>query len=143
MACCWVILLASTATAGTMHSHAHPAAITDGAPWNPQASHAVSPFGVKPEAKRLHCELLGHNPLLPCPHHKIPAEGKDNFYLSNGCGGGPFQAPFYRSFGDSPRFLIPVATVEEDVPVALHVFSSTVFYDSTFTFSLDRPPRAL
>ena len=143
LACFWVILMASTATAGSMHSHAHPAGVTYGTPLYPQATKAVSPFEVKPGDKRLHCELLGHNPLLPCPHHKVPAEGKDNCYLTNECGGGPFQAPSLRSVGDSPRFLVPVASVEDDLQIAVSPTSRTAFYDPFYFHSLDRPPRAL
>jgi hypothetical protein len=142
-ACFWVILLASTATAGTMHSHAHPAMVTDRAPLHPHAPQAVSPFDAKLGGKRLHCELLGHNPLMPCPHHKVPAEGEANCFISNECGGGPFQAPSYRSLGDSPRFLIPVVTAENSSQFTVSVFNNSVLYDSTFFHSLDRPPRAL
>ena len=143
LACFWVILMTSTAMAGSMHSHDHHAGVADGAPLNPHAPQAVSPFEVKLRDKGLHCELLGHNPLLPCPHHKIPAEGKDNYYLTNECGGGPFQAPSSRSVGDSPRFLLPVVTVEDNSRISINVSSSSVFYDPFFSHPLDRPPRAL
>ena len=142
MACCWVILVASTAMAGSMHLHAHPAMVTDGAPWHPHTP-AVSPFEVKLGDKRLHCELLGHSPLLPCPHHKVPAGGEKDCYLANECGGGPFQAPSSRSVGDSPRYLVPVGTAEDDSQVAMNVFNSSILYDFTYFHSLDRPPRAL
>jgi hypothetical protein len=142
-ACFWVILLASTATAGTMHSHAHHAVVTDGAPLHPHAPKAVSPFEVKLGGKRLHCELLGHNPLLPCPHHKVPAEGEANCYLSSECGGGPFQAPSSRSLSDSSRFLIPVITAEDDSQIVTSFISQAVFYDPFYPLSFDRPPRAL
>jgi len=143
LACFWVILTASTAMAGLTHSHTHPAGVTDGAPLHPQVPTAVSPFEVKLGDKRLHCELLGHNPLLPCPHHKIPAGEKDNCYLSTECGGGPFQAPTSRSFGDSPRYLVPLVSIEDDLQIAVSFISQTVFYDPFYSHSLDRPPRAL
>ena len=145
LACFWVILVASTATAssGHLHGHAHPAMVTDGAPWHPQAHQAVSPFEVIPGDKRLHCELLGHSPLLPCPHHKVPAGGKEECYLANECGGGPFQAPGSRSGVDSPRYLIPVAVAEDNLPIAVSSISPAVFYDPFYSHSLDRPPRAL
>ena len=113
LACLGVILMASTATAGSVHSraHVHPAVVIDGAPLNPQAVHAVSPFEVKPGGKRLHCELLGHSPLLPCPHHKVPAGGKEECYLTNECGGGisilrNFDIILVMSF--IPPFMLPV-----------------------------------
>jgi hypothetical protein len=143
LACSWVILLASTATAGTMHSHAHHAVVTDGAPLYPHAPKAVSPFEAKLGKKRLHCELLGHNPLMPCPHHKVPAKGEADCYLTSDCGGGPFQAPSSRSLGDSPRFLIPVVTAENSSQFSVSVLNISVLYDPTFFHSLDRPPRAL
>ncbi|HKI48682.1 MAG TPA: hypothetical protein VKA69_05115 [Desulfobacteria bacterium] len=145
LSCFWVTLMASTATAGSMHPHAHvhPAVATDGAPWHPQAPQAVSPFEVKLGGQRLHCDLLGHNPLLPCPHHKVPAGGKEDCYLANDCGGGPFQAPSSRSVGDSPRYLVPVAVAEDDLPMAVCSISRAVFYYPFYFHSLDRPPRAL
>jgi hypothetical protein len=143
LACSWVVLLASSATAGTMHSHAHHAMVTDVGPMHPQAPQAVSPFEVKPGDKRLHCELLGHNPLIPCPHHKVPAEGEADCYLSNECGGGPFQVPSSRSLGDSPRFLIPVITAEDDSQIVTNFISQAIIYDPFYPHSLDRPPRAL
>ena len=145
VACFWVTLVASTAMAssGHPHAHVHPAVIADGAPLHLQASKAVSPFEVKPGGERLHCELLGHSPLLPCPHHKVPAGGKEDCYLANECGGGPFQAPSSRSFGDSPRYLIPVVVAEDDLPIAVSSISQAVFYDPFYFHSLDRPPRAL
>ncbi len=145
LACFWVILMASTALAGSVHPHVHthPAVITDGAPLHPQAPKAVSPFEVKLGGKRLHCELLGHSPLLPCPHHKVPEDGKDNGSLTNECGGGPFQAPSSRSSGDSSRYLVPVAVAEDDLPIAVSSVSPAVFYDPFYFHSLDRPPRAL
>lgn len=145
LACFWVILVASTAMASSGHSHAHthhPAVVTDEAFLHPQASKAVSPFEVKGD-KRLHCELLGHSPLLPCPHHKVPAGGKEDCYLANECGGGPFQAPSSRSVGDSPRYLVPVVAAEDDLPIAVSFISQSVFYDPFHFHSLDRPPRAL
>ncbi|MCZ6541239.1 MAG: hypothetical protein O6704_06270, partial [Nitrospinae bacterium] len=62
MACCWLILVASTATAGSLHTHtpAHQAVAGDGAPWNPHIHKAVSPFEAPTRDQRLHCELLGH-----------------------------------------------------------------------------------
>jgi hypothetical protein len=139
----WVILVASTATAGSMHTHAHHAGVTDGAPLHPHTHKAVSPFESKLGDKRLHCELLRHNPLLPCPHRKIPAKEKDNRYLTNDCGGGPFQAPGSRSVGDSPRFLIPEVTAEDDSRDSMNILNTSVFYDPFYFHSLDRPPRAL
>ena len=143
LACFWVILMASTAMAGSMHSHTHHVEVTHGVPLSPHVPQAVSPFEVKLGDKGLHCELLGHNPLLPCPHHKIPAGGKDNCYLTNECGGGPFQTPSSRSTGDSPRFLVPVVTVEDNSRFSMNVSNSSVFYDPFYSHSLDRPPRAL
>jgi hypothetical protein len=145
LACFWVALTASTATAGAMHPHVHvhPAVVIDGAPLQPPASKAVSPFAANLGGKRLHCELLGHNPLLPCPHHKVPAGGKEDCYIANDCGGGPFQAPSSRSAGDYPRFLVPVVVAEDDLPIAVSSISSAVFYDPFYFHSLDRPPRAL
>jgi len=145
LSCFWVVLMASTATAGLMHpdTHAHQAVVTDGAPWYPHAPKAISPFEVKMGDKRLHCELLGHNPLLPCPHHKIPVGGKDNCYLTNDCGGGPFQAPSSRSVGDSPRYLVPLASAEDDLQITVSSINPAVFYDPFYSHSLDRPPRAL
>lgn len=139
----WVVLVASTAMAGPMHTHAQHAGITDGAPLHRHAPQAVSPFEAKLGDKRLHCELLGHNPLLPCPHLKKPAQEKGKYYLANDCGGGPFPAPFSRSVGDSPRFLVPVATVEDDSRGPMNVSNIFVFYDPFYSHSLDRPPRAL
>jgi hypothetical protein len=145
LACFWVILAASTAVAGSMHSHGHasPLVIADGAPLQPHAIKAVSPFEVKAGDKGLHCELLGHNPLIPCPHHKVPADGKEECYLTTDCGGGPFQAPFSRSAGEFPRFLVSVATVEDDLPIAVRSIRLTEYYDTFFSHSLDRPPRTL
>jgi len=144
-ACFWVILVASTAMASSGHSHAHvhPAVATDGPPLHPQAPKAVSPFEAKLGNKRLHCELLGHSPLLPCPHHKFPAGGKEDCYIANECGGGPFQAPSSRSVGDSPRYLVPVVMAEDDLPIAISSISPAVFYDPFYFHSLDRPPWAL
>jgi hypothetical protein len=143
LACFWVILMASTAMAGSMHPHARHAVVTDGAPLHPHAPQAVSPFEVKLGDKRLHCELLGHNPLIPCPHHKIPAGGKDKGSLTSDCGGGPFQGPGFRSVGDSPRFLIPVVTAEDVARDSTNISNNSVFYDPFYSHSLDRPPRAL
>lgn len=143
MAFFWVILAASTATAGSLHPHDHKAGAVYGGPWHPQAPKAVSPFEVKKDGKRIHCELLGHNPLLPCPHHKIPAEGKDASFITNDCGGGPFPAPSSRSMGGQPRFLVPVASVEDDLQFSVRAFTSAVFYDPFLSTTRDRPPRAL
>lgn len=143
MVCFWVVLAASTATAGSHPAHTHHALVTDGAPWHPQAPKAVSPFEVEKDGKRIHCELLGHNPLLPCPHHKIPAEGKDAFFITNDCGGGPFPAPSLGSMGGQPRFLVPVASADDGLQFSVRVFNSAVLYDSLLLNSLDRPPRAL
>lgn len=137
-----LFLMTSTATAGSMHSHGHQAGITHGAPLHPQAPQAVSPFEIMPGDKRLHCELLGHNPLLPCPHHKVPAGERDRF-LDSDCSGGPFQAPSSRSFGDSPRYLVPVVLTAVDRQETLSSISLAVIYDSFHSDSLDRPPRAL
>jgi len=139
----WVILMASNAMAGSTHSHAHHVGIIHGAPLHVPVSQAVSPFEVKLGNNRLHCELLGHNPLLPCPHHKIPADGKDNCYLTNECGGGPFQAPASESAGKSPRFLIAIVIVEDQSRTLMTVSNRSVLYDSNLFHSLDRPPRAL
>jgi len=117
--------------------------VIDGAPLQPQASKAVSPFAANLGGKRLHCELLGHNPLLPCPHHKVPAGGKEDCYIANDCGGGPFQVPSSWSAGDYPRFLVPAVTTQDDSRIAMNVFNSSALYDSTYFHSLDRPPRAL
>ncbi len=145
MACCWLILGASTATAGFLHAHthAHQTVAGDGAPWNPHIHKAVSPFETPIGDKRVHCELLGHNPLLPCPHHQMPAEGKRACYLTNECGGGPSPAPPSRSAGDMPRFLVSVPLAEADVPIFMTVWHHAVLYDPFHSHSLDRPPRAL
>lgn len=145
MACCWLILGASTATAGSLHAHthAHQTVAGDGALWNPHIHKAVSPFETPIGDKRLHCELLGHNPLLPCPHHQMPAKGKRACYLTNECGGGPFPAPPSRSAGDMPRFLVSVPLAEADVPIFMTVWHHAVLYDPCHSHSLDRPPRAL
>ena len=145
LTCLGVILMASTASAGSVHPHvhAHPAMVTDGAPLNPQVLQVASPFQVKPGDKRLHCELLGHSPLLPCPHHKVPADGKEECYLTNDCGGGPFQSSSSRSVGDSHRYLVPVTVAEDDLPMVVSSISPVVFYDPFYFHSLDRPPRAL
>ena len=140
-----MILMASAAIAGSMHSHGHayPLVITDGVPLNPHVVKAVSPFEVKPGGKGLHCELLGHNPLIPCPHHKVPADGKKECYLANECGGGPFQASPSRSVGDSHRYLVPVALAEDDLPMSVGFINPAVFYDPFYSHSIDRPPRTL
>ena len=145
MAFCGLILVASTATAGSLHSHAHAhkAVAGDGAPWNPHIHKAVSPFETQTGDKRIHCELLGHNPLLPCPHHQLPAEGKRACYLTNECGGGPFSAPSSRSGGDMPRFLVSVTFAEAEVQIFMTVWNHTELYDPFHFHSLDRPPRAL
>ncbi len=147
MACCWLILVASTATAGSLHpqanAHAHKTVAGDGAPWNLHNHKAVSPFEAPTGDIRLHCELLGHNPLLPCPHHQIPAEGKRACYVTNDCGGGPFPAPSSRSVGDAPRFLVSVAVAEADMPIVMTVWNHAVLYDPFHSHSLARPPRAL
>jgi len=145
LACLGVILMASTAMAGLMHphGHVHPSVSNDGAPLNPHVVKAISPFEVKPGSKGLHCELLGHSPLIPCPHHKVPADGKEECYLTKDCGGGPFQGSSFRSAGDYPRFLIPVATAEDDSRFAMNVFNGSVFYDPFYFHSIDRPPRTL
>ena len=144
LACLGVILMASSASARSMHPHvhAHPAVVTDGAPLNHQVQ-VVSPFQVKPGGKRLHCELLGHSPLLPCPHHKVPVEGKEECYLTNECGGGPFQSSSSRPVGDSHRYLVPVTVAKDDLPMAVSSINPVVFYDPFYFHSLDRPPRAL
>jgi hypothetical protein len=143
LACLGVILMASTAMAGSMHphSHVHPAVGIDESPLRPQFVKADSPFEVKPGGKRLHCELLGHSPLLPCPHHKVPADGKEECYLTSECGGGPFQAPSPRSVGDSHRYLVPVASADDDLPMAVSSIRTAVVYDPFYFHSLDRPPR--
>lgn len=143
LACFWLILVASTASAGSLHPHAHHAGVIDGAPIHPHAPKAVSPFETKVEKKLLHCELLGHNPLLPCPHHQIPARGKDNCYLSNDCGGGPSQVPSSRSVGDSPRFLVSVTSAEDDLQIAVGSINPTVLYNPFYSSSPYRPPRTL
>ncbi len=143
LACFWVIGVASTATAAPIHHHAHPAVAGVGAPINPHAHPAVSPFEKKLGDKRIHCELLGHNPLLPCPHHKVPAGGNRTSFLNKECGGGPFQAASSRSVGDSPRFLVPVASAEDDMQISVSPLSPAVFYDPFYSHSLDRPPRSL
>jgi len=144
-ACFGVILMASTAAiAGSMHSHAHHSGVTSGGTSPHLHAHkAVSPFEHKLGDKRLHCELMGHNPLLPCPHHKIPAGEKDACTIKNECGGGPFQAPASESVGKSPRFLNPVGSSEDDLLVTAGSTSPTVIYDPFYIHSLDRPPRAL
>ena len=142
-----MILMASTAIAGSMHSHSHGHAhlkvVSDGAPLNPHVVKAASPFEVKSGSKGLHCELLGHNPLIPCPHHKVPADGKEECYLANECGGGPFQASPSRSVGDSHRYLVPVVLAEDNLPIAVLPIHVTVYYDPFYSHSIDRPPRAL
>ncbi len=143
LACFGVILMASTATAGSTHHHDHKAVAAYGAPVSLHAHQAVSPFEVKLGDKRLHCELLGHSPLLPCPHHKVPAGEKDRCFLTSDCGGGPFPAPSLRSMGDQPRILVPVASADDDLLLSGSAFSTAVFYDPFFSHSLDRPPRAL
>jgi len=145
LACLGVILMASTAMAGSMHSHGHvhPAVSNDGAPLNHLAPQAVSPFEAKLGGKGLHCELLGHSPLLPCPHHKVPAEGKKECSIANECGGGPFQGSASRSIGDSSRYLIPVVSTENNLSLVASFISQVVFYDPFYSHSLDRPPRAL
>ena len=143
VACSWAILMASTALAGSTHSHAHHRGVNQGAPLNSHVPQAVSPFEVKLGDKRLHCELLGHNPLLPCPHGKIPTEGKDKSFLANECDGGPFQAPASESAGESPRFLGAVTAVVDLSQNFTAVSNYSVLYDSNFPRSLDRPPRAL
>ena len=143
LACSWVLLMASTALAGSGHSHAHHTGVIDGAPRHMHVPQAVSPFEVKPGDKRLHCELLGHNPLLPCPHHKVPAGEKGDCYLTSECGGGPFQTPSSRSIGECPRFLVSVTTVEDDLQMIASPLAQVVFYDPFYSHSLDRPPRAL
>lgn len=142
LACFWVIGV-SSATAGPMHSHAYPAVAGDGAPVNPPAPKAVSPFDRKLEGKRIHCELLGHNPLLPCPHHKAPAGGNRASFLSKECGGGPFQAPSSRSFAGTPQFLVPIASAGDEQRASVSYWNTAVFYDSLLSHSLDRPPRSL
>jgi len=141
--CLWAILLASIAAAGPMHTHARHIAVADDAPWKPHVVQAVSPFKLHLKDKRLHCELLGHSPLLPCPHHKVPAGEKTKCYISNECSGGPLSAPSARSFGDSPRFLVPVASAADDSQFGMNTLVTPIFYDSIFSHSLDRPPRAL
>lgn len=143
LTCFWLVLTASNAMAGSTHSHTHHVGVTSGAPLHVPLSQAISPFEVKLGNKRLHCELLGHNPLLPCPHHKVPADGKDNCYLANECGGGPFQAPASESAEKSPRFLIATVPVEDQPRISMTVPNRSVLYDSNFFHSLDRPPRAL
>jgi len=143
VACSWVVLMASTALAGSTHSHTHHKGVTQGAPLNSHAPQAASPFEVQLGDKRLHCELLGHNPLLPCPHGKIPAEGKDNCFLANECDGGPFQSPASESAGKSPRFLGAVTSVQRHSQIFTTHSNHSVLYDSSFPHSLDRPPRAL
>jgi hypothetical protein len=137
--------MASTAVAGSKHSHdhAHHKAVSDGVSLHPQFAKAVSPFEAKMGEKGIHCELLGHNPLIPCPHHKIPANGKEECYLTNECGGGPFQASPSRSVGDSPRYLVPAILAEDDLPIAMLPISSDVFYNPFYSQSPDRPPRTL
>jgi hypothetical protein len=143
-ACFGVILMASSATAGSMHLHSHHAGVTNGGtPLHLHVHKTVSPFKAKLGDKRLHCELLGHNPLLPCPHNKIPVEEKDDCFLTNECDGGPFQSPASESAGKSPRFLIAVVAVEDRSQNSVTVSNSSVLYDSNFPYSLDRPPRAL
>jgi hypothetical protein len=145
LACIGLVLVASTAVAGSIHSHGHasPLVIADGMPLNPNAVKAASPFEVKPGSKVLHCKLLGHSPLIPCPHHKVPADGKDECYLTTDCGGGPFQAPSSRSVGDPPRYLISEAMAENDLPIAVRSIHATVCYDPFYSHLIDRPPRAL
>jgi len=141
--CFCVVLMASAAMAESVHSHVHHAGVAVGAPLHIHVHKAVSPFEIKLGDKRLHCELLGHNPLIPCPHNKIPAGGKDTCYLTNECGGGPFPSPASESAGKSPRFLVPVVTVEDNSQFSLTISNRSVLYDSFFSHSLDRPPRAL
>ena len=144
LACLGMILMASTALAGSMHSHAHHSGVvTDESPLRPQFVKAASPFELKPGSNGLHCELLGHSPLIPCPHHKVPASGKEEWYLANECGGGPFQAQSSRSVGDSHRYLVPIASAEDDLPMATGFINPVVFYDPFYSQSLDRPPRTL
>jgi len=143
VACFWVVLVASTAVAGPMHDHGLKTVASNGAPVNLHVHKAASPFEVKGGGKRLHCELLGHSPLLPCPHHKIPMGEKDRFHLSKECDGGPFPVPSSRSMGDSPRFLVPMATPDNGLPFSGGALSIAVFYDSFLSFTAERPPRAL
>ena len=143
LACFWVIGVASTATAGPMHSHAYPAVAGDGAPINPHALKAVSPFEKNLGDKRIHCELLGHNPLLPCPHHKVPAGGNRTSFLNKECGGGPFQAPSSRSFAGTPPFLVHMASAGDGPQASVNYWNTAVFYDSLLSHSIDRPPRSL
>jgi hypothetical protein len=145
IAFCGLILAASTATAGFTHPHphAHKAVAPDGAPWQPHVHKTVSPFETQLGEKRIHCELLGHNPLLPCPHHQLPTEEKRTCYLTNECGGGPFPAPTSRSGGDMPRFLVSVTLAEADVRIFMTVWNHAELYDPFHYHSLDRPPRAL
>jgi hypothetical protein len=137
---CFVFtLIAVNAEAGLTHSHNAKA----GAHVHAHADQAVSPFGDKLGNNRLHCELLGHNPLLPCPHHKMPSDKQNDCFLSNECGGGPFSASAYRSAGDYPRFLVPPVTADEDLPFFAYVLSTPIIYNVTVYHSLDRPPQAL
>ncbi len=143
LACFGVLLMASSAIAGSMHSHAHHTGISDGTPFHMPVSQAVSPFEVNSGNKRLHCELLGHNPFIPCPNHKVPTGGKGDCFLTSECGGGPFQVPSSRSVGKFPRFLVPVVTVEDDLQMTASLQARTNFYDPFYPHYLDRPPRAL
>lgn len=140
-ACFMFILVAVNAEAGSMHSYNTEALA--GTHLHSHAHQAVSPFKVKHENKRLHCELLGHNPLLPCPHRNIPANKRNECFLTNECGGGPFPEPAYRSIGDYPRFLVSLVTADEDLSSFVYVLNIPIIYNATFYHSLDRPPQAL
>ena len=121
-------------TASAMPGHTHHGSTGSG--------DTLSPFNIKHE-KRLHCELLGHNPLLPCPHQRVPAGKNKTCFLTNDCGGGPFPVPTSRSAADFPRFVAPSVMSDGDISFLTYVLTPHLFYDASIVSSLDRPPQAL
>lgn len=131
-------LAASTALASGAHSHAHNPGVTQDTLMNSHSSpQAISPFEKAAGKKHVHCDLLRHSPLLPCPHHKIPAGDEVPCSLANDCGGGPGLPGFQT--GSWPSFV--AGQVSFSSPAAPHdVKWAPKLFGPSATLSISTPP---
>ncbi|NIQ00842.1 MAG: hypothetical protein GWM98_10910 [Nitrospinaceae bacterium] len=126
IACAAGVLLASGASAGqTPHPHKHQ---------------AHSPFsGVKGE-KRVHCVLLGHNLMRPCPYHYKPVGKKDECFISRECEGGAG----FPTFQNATPLPLALSTPYFEPPFPLRDLRSAgePFFHPVIVSTLEPPPKS-
>jgi len=101
---------------------------------------ADSPFHKGMEEKRLHCDLLRHNPLMPCPHHKIPLGEKASCSVANDCGGGT-GAPLLKT--EFRPLFIPAGSFPDTPGLESDFQAASAGSVPTPTLSIATPPPEL